>query len=160
MRFSASVIQQNSGAISGLVSRLVGLRDSVIVGVPEGVANNQGTSLSMIAAVHEFGGTIKVKNHHIKIPARPFLVPALKQNRNKYGRILSSKASAILLGRMSIRQALELVGMAAEADVKAYIRNGTFTPLAAATIRRKKSSKPLIDTGQLRQSIRYQVVRQ
>jgi hypothetical protein len=48
--------------------------------------------------------------------------------------------------------------MQAAADVQAYMVNGKFAPLKAKTIKRKGSSKPLIDTGQLRQSITYRVV--
>ena len=36
---------------------------------------------------------------------------------------------------------------------------GTFAPDAPATARRKKSSRPLIDTGLLRQSIKYKVAK-
>ncbi|WP_252715295.1 hypothetical protein [Acinetobacter junii] len=56
---------------------------------------------------------------------------------------------------MKIKQ---ILGMQAAADVQMYMVNGKFAPLKAKTIKRKGSSKPLIDTGQLRQSITYKVV--
>lgn len=154
MRFSGSLLRQNSGAVAELITRVIGLRDSVIVGVPDGAVSPTGDSLSMIAAVHEFGSVTR------NIPPRPFLRPSLRQNKNKYGRILAKKATAILLGRISLHQALELVGQVAQADVQKYmVEHSGFTPLKPATIKRKRSSKPLIDKGHLRQSIRYQVVR-
>ena len=41
---------------------------------------------------------------------------------------------------------------------RAHIRNGNWVPNAPATIRRKGSDRPLIDTGQLVNSVEYEVV--
>jgi hypothetical protein len=41
--------------------------------------------------------------------------------------------------------------------VKTKIVQGPFTPNAPSTIRKKKSARPLIHTGHMRQSIRYVV---
>jgi len=41
-------------------------------------------------------------------------------------------------------------------QIKRAIANREFVPNAPATIRKKKSSTPLVDTGQLRASITYQ----
>lgn len=155
LRFSGSVLRENSGALSGLIARIARLQDKVIVGVPDDATHDEsGESLAMIALVHEYGSVTR------KIPARPFLHPALRKNQNKYSKILAKKATAILLGRISLHQALALVGEAAQADVQKYIvEHQGFAPLKPATIKRKKSSKPLIDTGQLRQSIRYKIER-
>lgn len=154
LRFSGSALRQNSTAIRDLINRAIGLRDSVLVGLPEGSVDSDGDDLVLIGAAHEFGSISR------NIPARPFLRPALRKNVNKYGRILQQKATAILLGRMSLHQALSLVGQAAQADVQKYIvAHQGFDPLKPATIKRKKSSKPLIDTGQMRQSIRYRIER-
>ena len=44
-----------------------------------------------------------------------------------------------------------------EGLVKDKIVNGPFVPNSPATIKRKGSSRPLIDTGHLRQSVRYRI---
>ena len=41
---------------------------------------------------------------------------------------------------------------------RAHIRNGNWVPNAPATIRRKGSDRPLIDTGQLVNAVEYEVV--
>lgn len=155
LRFSGSVLRENSGVLSNLIARVTRLQDKVIVGVPDDETHDEsGESLAMIAAVHEYGSITR------KIPARPFLHPALRKNQNKYSKILAQKATAILLGRFSLNQALALVGEMAQADVQKYIVDHQgFAPLKKSTIKRKGSSRPLIDTGQLRQSIRYRVER-
>jgi hypothetical protein len=51
----------------------------------------------------------------------------------------------------------KIMGLAAENAVKRKILTGKFAPLKPATIKRKGHSKPLIDTGQLYDSITSQV---
>ena len=135
LRLSGSVLRQNSTAIRDLIHRTMGLRDSVLVGLPEGSTNSGGDDLVMIGSTHEFGSISR------SIPPRPFLRPALRKNVNKYSRILQQKATSILLGRISLHQALSLVGQVAQADVQKYIvEHQGFAPLKPATIKRKKSS--------------------
>jgi hypothetical protein len=56
---------------------------------------------------------------------------------------------------LTIDGALERLGVVATGEVKREFVVGSFVPLKPETIRRKKSSRPLIHTGQLRQSINY-----
>lgn len=60
-------------------------------------------------------------------------------------------------GKRDLGQALARVGERAKADVQTKIVEGPFVPNAPETVKRKRSSRPLIDTGQLRQAIRYLV---
>lgn len=39
--------------------------------------------------------------------------------------------------------------------VQEKIESGSYEPNAPSTIRKKKSDKPLIDTGRMRQSVKY-----
>lgn len=61
----------------------------------------------------------------------------------------------VILGKQPAQDGLNQIGNYIEGLVKKKIKNGPFVPLSPATINRKGSSKPLIDTGHLRQSIRY-----
>ena len=45
-----------------------------------------------------------------------------------------------------------------EGAMKLKFTDGTLTPNAPSTIKKKGSSRPLIDTGQLRQSISNKVI--
>lgn len=151
-----------TGQVKHVVGRLGGMKalkkraqtldlTSVKVGVPGSLNNPDGTSLAMIAAVHEFGNPAK------GIPERSFLRGSILTNRKKYIAASKKLSFRVLSGDTTATQVYGLLGQAASDDVKQFIREGDFVPNAAATVRRKGSSKPLIDTGQLRQSITYVV---
>jgi len=53
--------------------------------------------------------------------------------------------------------ALGLIGLMMEKSQKNMIKEITTPPLSAYTIRKKNSAKPLIETGQMWQSIRYKI---
>ena len=105
-----------------------------------------------LAAIHEYGSQSR------NIPERSFLRASIQLNRSKYGKFLVSEVKSLLLGRTTTLKIKQILGMQAAADVQMFMVNGKFAPLKAKTIKRKGSSKPLIDTGQLRQSITYRVV--
>ncbi len=141
----------------------------VNVGVPSSKREADGTPVAMIAAVHEFGSPAQ------GIPERPFLTPAIKKNRLKYVRLNRINLVKMLRGQMTAEQALGQLGEMAKGDVQVEIRHGSFAPLKPATIRarernrssgynqslRKKAEgpidRPLIDTGQLVQSIAWEI---
>ena len=64
-------------------------------------------------------------------------------------------ALKILSGSVSARGALDVMGLAVTGMIQEQITDGDYVPLAPATIKRKGSDKPLIDTGHMRQSIRH-----
>lgn len=66
---------------------------------------------------------------------------------------------AFLHGDHSFYKELERVGLWAQGSIQQRISDGIPPPNAESTIRRKGSSTPLIDTGQLRTSIKYRVKR-
>lgn len=181
-------------ALDALRERLRRENRAVNVGVPAGPQDQDGTPLAMIAAIHEFGGTINmpartqtiyrqvaadgalkaggrfvkrsrsnfasdhaVAAYKIRIPERPFLRVAIRKNKQAYIRLNKINLVKVMRGQMSIEQALGQLGVMAKGDVQTEIRSGNFTPLAPATIKRKGSSRPLIDTGQLVQSIQWEL---
>ncbi len=134
-----------------LRQRLVGDNRVVNVGVPEGKREEDGTPVAMIAAVHEFGSPSQ------GIPERPFLRVAVQRNRQKYVRLNRINLVKMLRGQATVDQALGQLGEMAKGDVQTEIRSGVFTPLKEATKKRKGSSRPLIDTGQMVQSIAWEL---
>ena len=100
------------------------------------------------AAINEYGTS--------KIPQRPFMRTAT----NRYGKSWGSKAvkavQSVMKG-MPISQGTELIGMQMKSDISSTLTNGPWTPNAPSTIAKKGSSRPLIDTGELRASINYKV---
>lgn len=124
---------------------------SVLIGVPAGKEEADGTPLAMVAAVHEFGSPEQ------NIPERSFLRAGVREGAPKFHTVNVDSCRKILLGQMTVEQAVNKLGVIGVGEVKRKIGNGPFVPLKPATIKRKGSSRPLIDTGQLRQSITYQL---
>jgi hypothetical protein len=123
------------------------------VGVPDNEKEKDGASIAKIAFAHEFGSPKR------GIPERSFLRGALNSSKNQHelANLNEANLKRVLDGDMTIDTALGQMGLMAASQVQKYITNPEkpFKPLKPATIKRKKSTKPLIDTGNLRQSISW-----
>lgn len=119
---------------------------AVYIGFPaefdEKVEGSDNFNLASLAAVLEFGNE--------RIPSRPFLRQTLTENQEKYTALFVK----LFESGVSIDQIYEQIALIAQGDVQQNIVNGKWTANAPSTIKRKKSSKPLIDTGKLRQSVK------
>lgn len=119
---------------------------AVYVGFPaefdKKVEGSDNFNLASLAAVLEFGNE--------RIPSRPFLRQTLAENQEKYTALFVK----LFESGVSIDQIYEQIALIAQGDVQQNIVNGKWTANAPSTIKRKKSSKPLIDTGKLRQSVK------
>ena len=110
-----------------------------------------GTPVAYVATIHEFG-----TGH---IPARPFMRPAVADHGGEWLQLLADGAKASLAGGPAPEQVLELVTLAAAGNVAEKIQAVTSPPLTPATVGRKGSDKPLVDTGQMFQSATGKVER-
>lgn len=110
----------------------------------------QGGEVAAIATYNEFGTSRG-------IPERPFMRTAIRQNYNATRRMMRTYGKAILLGEMSKRQSLELIGTKAANDIKQMIRSNMPPPNAPATRRKKGFSHTLIDTGRMVGGVRHKV---
>ena len=143
----AVTVASNFSATKQLLEQLrTAGEKAVYVGFPaefdEKVKETENFNLASLAAVLEFG------NEHI--PSRPFLRQTLAENQEKYTALFIN----LLKNGKPLEQIYEHIAVIAQGDVQLNIVKGRWTPNAKSTIRRKKSSKPLIDTGKLRQSVR------
>jgi len=138
----------------------------VKVGITEDVGSQtvEGSSatLAQIAAWNELGvlGPPMSQNGGGKwfIPPRPFLRGFIDGQREQIEKTLDKLGALVAAGKLTADMAIGRLGEYAQSGVKSYIQNGDFTPNADSTIAKKGSSKPLIDNGTLRNSIRYQVI--
>ena len=92
------------------------------------------------------------------IPARSFIGAWFDENESANLAFARDLAAKRIGGKLDYRRSLELMGVKAQGGIQKRIARGIEPPLKAETIKRKGSSKPLIDTGQLRSSITYRVV--
>lgn len=91
------------------------------------------------------------------IPERPFMRNSIKGNRGKYQSFLKAHAAKLLRGETDLRGVLSRLGVLAQADMVKSLNATNSPPNSPVTIARKGSSKPLVDTGAMRQSITYKV---
>jgi phage gpG-like protein len=95
------------------------------------------------------------KPHIITIPARPYIRSTVDENQDRYQAISKKLFGKIIDGDMDKAEALEIMGQLIEGDIKRKIITLRSPANKPATIRRKGSSNPLVDTGLLGGSIRY-----
>lgn len=136
---------------------------TLMIGVigPGASALEAGSSLTLaeLALVHEYGARIEHPSGAIiEIPERSFIRSTLLARRGDLAALQARVFKRVLVGELTAKAALELIGEAAVGWIKQTIRDGVDPPLATSTILRKKSTKPLIDHGQLVNAIAYQVV--
>lgn len=123
----------------------------VRIGFQHGEASeDDGTDICDIAAWNELG------TEHI--PSRPFLRKSVDENEGKINQFLQAEARSLASGKTA-EMLLNEIGDFQKSLVQEKITEGSFTPNAESTIRRKGSSKPLIDTGRMRQSVNYVIKR-
>jgi hypothetical protein len=138
-------------ALRKMLAQAKGLSITVGVHDAEGGASHQSTSATVadIASFHEFGTN--------RIPARSFLRAWFDENKAKNLDILQKLGRAVLQGKLDVRTGLDLAGLRFVGDIQRRIKAHIAPPLNEATIARKRSSTPLIDTGQLWSSIRHRI---
>jgi len=158
MGISLSIFSDTNGkGISALRKRLEKSKRVVQVGFPSSKTHSpDGTSMAFIASVHEYGAP------SAGIPERPFLKAGIEGGKEGQARLNKVNLVRILNGETDFDTALMQLGEMAKGNVQDYINQGDFAPILPATIAARKrrsvgSSKPLVDTGQMRQSVSYEL---
>lgn len=121
----------------------------VKVGVMEAAGDYDAISVAEVAAINEYG----TENN----PERPFMRNAYQRNFDKLRFMVDKKYDDFLMARVSLFDALTAVGMFLQGEIQREIVNLKRPPNSPRTIELKGSSNPLIDSGQLRQSITYEI---
>lgn len=145
------IIRTLNKDLDGVVVKVgVQAKDKAVRRGKGGSIRNTDQPLAVIAAIHEFGLG--------DMPQRSFLRSAYDENLPVIDKMIQRVANGAVFG-LGTNAALNQLGNVVQGMVQRKIVDGPFVPNSPATIKRKKSSKPLIDTGHLRQSIRYVIER-
>ena len=136
----------------GELVTLAGLTLKVGVVGPGASALEEGSSMTLaeLMLVHEYGTDT--------IPARAPIAKTMYARRADIAALHIRAFKAVLSGEMDARKALGLIGVQVVAWIKETIRAGLTPPNAPSTIARKGSSTPLVDDGQLINSIHFEIV--
>jgi hypothetical protein len=120
-----------------------------------GVVNSTGpdqegkVSVAQYAYWNEFGTK--------DIPARPFIRSYPLKEKEALARLQENLYKQVLHGTMSGEEALTEYGSRVQDGIKDNIVDGYYVPNSPETIERKKSDRPLIDKGAMRESIRVTI---
>lgn len=156
MRNLKVVKDESKKVIAGFLALL---KKDVLVGIPE-VKNsrkNESISNSQLGYIQDKGSPAA------NIPPRPWLEKGVESSQKETIRILKDTILNSFESKNSITKGLGKVGLIAQSSVKGYIKNkSNFTPLSKETVKQRKRKgfsgrKPLIETGQLLNSVNYVV---
>lgn len=92
-------------------------------------------------------------------PSRPFMRQSVDRNAEKINRFLKAQMQRMKNGQATAEDVMKAIGTFMKGLVQAEIRDGEFEPNAPSTVSKKGSSKPLIDTGHMRQSVNFVICR-
>ena len=112
----------------------------VTVGIHEDAPDADDMTMAQLGAIQHFGVPGR-------IPARRWLDLGVVSGVTEYTEAVTSADVD------TIEQALEIVAIEAKSAVQEFVRDLSEPPNAQSTIRKKGSSNPLIDTGEMLGSI-------
>lgn len=130
-------------------------KHEVLVGIPQEKNSKRGSVTNAeLLFIHTNGSPVR------GIPARPVLQPAIEHDKERVGTALGKAVDAAANGKKEqVLPALEKAGMLGANVCKAWFTNPSngWKPNKPETVKRKNSSRPLIDTSEMRKSITYVV---
>jgi|WetSurMetagenome_2_1015567.scaffolds.fasta_scaffold218219_3 phage gpG-like protein len=156
---TASLIKNNLGKLNKSFTKLADLE--LLVGVPKehDARKEEGMNNATLAYIHDNGSPAN------NIPARPFMKPGIQAVRSKLNARMKLAAQHALAGTEgSGERDLHIAGLLVQSSIRNTINEGIQPALEDGTIAARKrrgrsGTKPLVDTGQLRNSITYVVKR-
>jgi len=129
------------------------MRGKLSVGITESAGGKNydasGRSLLQVAQDNEFGTA--------HIPARSFIGGWFDEFVEKNKTIVAKLQAKVMSGALTQEMALHRLGTLFVAQIQNRIASGISPANAPATVARKGSSTPLVDTGFLKSSIEYSI---
>ena len=128
----------------------------VLVGVPQEETDRREESITNAELLYIHTNGSPANN----IPPRPIIEPAIQDAKEEIGILLKEAILKALEGDTDSAVAgMEKAGLQGENAAKGWFTNpkNNWTANAESTIKQKGSSRPLIDTAQLRKSITHVV---
>jgi len=128
-------------------------KDKLQVGIINaGKAVDSDLTVATIGAIHEFGSATR------GIPERSFIRETLFTKQKDIQTMVSKQAGKAIEDEQPLNKTLGIIGEFTKGLIQESFTNNNWQSLKQSTIDAKGSSKPLIDTGQLRQSITWKVL--
>ena len=118
------------------------------VGKPRRYSARKQIPVAQVAMIQEYGDPA----HHI--PPRPFMKWTVYKNWRKWGRFVQDKLPQL----MDAQDTMERLGQIVVQDMKDMITDWSEPSNKPSTIAQKGFNNPLIDSGQMRDTVRMEVV--
>lgn len=83
-------------------------------------------------------------------PRRAFMDQAAKAMQEKFRKMMKEAVPRINKGEITLKVVFKAAGLMGEAEVRKSLTGGPWAPNSPETVARKKSERPLIDSGDLR----------
>lgn len=134
-------------ALNAIAKRLK--RGAVVkVGFLEKATYPDGTRVALVAAIQDFGAP------SVGIPPRPFFRNMVADKKDEWP---AAVEGLLKKTDYDVDQTLALMGEGIAGQLRQSIVDTNDPPLKPATIARKGSAKPLVDTGNMLNSVDYEV---
>lgn len=155
---STARISDRDAGYKAMVARVFGMKHKVTIAT--GILQKEGSqpaiggggaSLLEIAVWNHFGTSDG------RIPSRPFVTGWFDQNEPKLREMLTVLMRQQIKGELSRQQVLDQMGAYCVGSIQANMATSLPPPNAPSTIAKKHSSTTLIDRGQLRAAISWDV---
>lgn len=144
----------NSGETAGLVGYLRGEEHKPKSGTSE---PKEPMTMAKLAAIHEYGGVGHHGNVSFTIPERSFIRSAMDENAKAFKKLLTKLTKQVVDGHSTKKKAIGVLCEVAKGYIQNKISSNVPPPLADSTVKAKGSSKTLIDTGQLRDGVEWEI---
>lgn len=145
-------ITDTDKGLAAVAQRMIGKRRVRVGVLSDAPAGHGDVSLLEIAVINEFGAP------GASIPQRSFIRATIDANIDKIRQVQAMLAKQIVAPNgIDGETAMKRLGAFVAGLIKQRIAQGIPPANAPATVERKGSSTTLVDTGQLRSSVTFQV---
>ena len=151
-RIVDNAILQNNGATINIPPR--NLTIYRLLNENTGEFKNKGRFVKRKKA--NFSQSYNVKGYSVVIPSRPFIERA----NNRQNEFKKTFLKQISKENVNMPKALQITGLQMQNTIQQEIDKTLIPPNSLSTIRSKKSSHPLIDTGRLRGSVHNSLIKE
>ena len=133
----------------------VGFQDESGLAQHKGAIAGKPATVAEVATFNEFG--TRNKDGSVRVPERSFVRATIDESRRELISDTGKLFRMMAQGRMTTAIALNILGLKIKSLIQKKITDLREPPNSPRTIAKKKSSNPLIDTGQMRQSVTHKV---
>lgn len=107
--------------------------------------------------LHVIGLHVKATTDKVVIPSRPFMRETFEKNETKIFELIDEWYTKLVEGTIDLHGFFTRIGVLVEGLTKISIRSGEWTKNHPITIENKGSSKPLIDSGEMLNSVKFEI---